>query len=440
VAQTAAGLALYRVFLTDGRVLSSYGEWARLEDRVVLSLPTQGDGEVGDLQLVTIPSDRVDWRRTNQYADSVRAASYAASRGDADFALLRADVGKAVDELSKIADPGVRLAAAERTRQRLAAWPAGHYGYRLAEVREMLGMLDAVIGDLRVEVRQGGSDLALTSPLVSPPDPPLPPPGDAEVIDGLATAATLVEAPSDRITLLEKVIALLDRAVGVLPADWAARLRKGVLADLAGARQVVRAYDRLRTASLEHARRAAARGDLGALRRVRARVVTEDARLGRRQPGDIAALLSTLDARIDDAERLQLARDRWKDRAPLYRRYRRSMRSVFSAFDAVAARLDEVKAMSGPSVKIVERTATTLERREQTLIRVEPPPELAAPHALIRSAWELAGHAFVLRLKAVAANDVNVARQASSAAAGAVMLYQRGRTDLTRAMAEPTAP
>ena len=70
---------LFRVFLSDGRVLSSYGEWARLDDRVIFSMPTQLTREPVELHLVTIPAQRVDWPRTEQYAESVRAAAYAAT-------------------------------------------------------------------------------------------------------------------------------------------------------------------------------------------------------------------------------------------------------------------------------------------------------------------------------------------------------------------------
>ena len=62
-AQPAASRVLFRVFLSDGRVLSSYGEWARLDDRVIFSMPTQLSREPVELQLVTIPSQRVDWPR-----------------------------------------------------------------------------------------------------------------------------------------------------------------------------------------------------------------------------------------------------------------------------------------------------------------------------------------------------------------------------------------
>ena len=67
MAQPAASRVLFRVFLSDGRVLSSYGEWSRLDDRVIFSMPTQLTREPVELQLVTIPAQRVDWPRTEQY-------------------------------------------------------------------------------------------------------------------------------------------------------------------------------------------------------------------------------------------------------------------------------------------------------------------------------------------------------------------------------------
>ena len=72
-AQSATSRVLFRVFLSDGRVLSSYGEWARLDDRVIFSMPTQLTRDPVELHLVTIPSQRVDWPRTEAYAESVRA-------------------------------------------------------------------------------------------------------------------------------------------------------------------------------------------------------------------------------------------------------------------------------------------------------------------------------------------------------------------------------
>ena len=64
---------LLRVFLRDGTSLVSYGEFARVADRVVFSLPTSPLPHPS-LQLVNIPAARIDWDRTNRYADAARAA------------------------------------------------------------------------------------------------------------------------------------------------------------------------------------------------------------------------------------------------------------------------------------------------------------------------------------------------------------------------------
>ena len=151
-APAPASRVLFRVFLSDGRVLSSYGEWSRIDDRVIFSMPTQLSREPMELHLINIPAAQVDWPRTERYAESVRAAAYAASRGDADFQVFSGDVASVLNEVSRIADPRIRLATAERARQKLADWPAAHYGYRNAEVREALNVLDEVIAQLRVAV------------------------------------------------------------------------------------------------------------------------------------------------------------------------------------------------------------------------------------------------------------------------------------------------
>src|SRR3712207_5020641 len=86
----------YRVFLRDGSALVSYGEFARVADRVVISIPI-GEGATPELQLVTIPETAVDWERTDRYAEAARARRYADTQGEADFALLSAAVARALN-------------------------------------------------------------------------------------------------------------------------------------------------------------------------------------------------------------------------------------------------------------------------------------------------------------------------------------------------------
>lgn len=440
IAQEAEVPVLFRVFLTDGRAIASYGEWARVDDRVVFSMPTRGGGDLSDLHLVTIQAARVDWGRTNQYAASVRAAGYAATRGAADFARLGAEVAAALNDVSRMADPGVRLVTAERARRSLAEWPAAHYGYKAAEVREMLATLDSIIAGLRAAVGQTRFDVSLSSPLVGAPDPPLPPPSDVEVAEQLQAAASVAESAADRLSILQKLLGLLDRAIGALPAEWAARMRRVVMTDLSEAGRVDRAYADLRTATLAAAARAAGRGDLKALARLGAEVDREDARLGRQQPGEVSALLSTIDVEVEAARQVRAAHQAWKKRAPAYRRYRRATNSVFREFKAAASALDQVKRMSGPPVNKLGPIASRLTRAARVLSRVQPPADMDPSHALVRSAWELADTAFRLRIEAVAANNVEGARQASSAAAGALMLWDRARADQLILMQPPARP
>ena len=58
---------LFRVFLKDGASLVSYGEIARVGDRVIFSMPT-GAGSPPPLHLTNVAADRVDWPRTDRYA------------------------------------------------------------------------------------------------------------------------------------------------------------------------------------------------------------------------------------------------------------------------------------------------------------------------------------------------------------------------------------
>ena len=175
---------LLRVFLTDGTSLVSYGEFARVADRVVFSMPTASLGvapgvalgsalgsaaATPPLQLVNLPADRVDWSRTNRYTDSARAARYVDMHGEEDYARLSTEVARALDEVIFTTDAARRLAIVERARKTLAEWPERHFNYRLNDVRQMLVLLDEAIADLRVSAGGERFDLSLVA-LVGPPE------------------------------------------------------------------------------------------------------------------------------------------------------------------------------------------------------------------------------------------------------------------------------
>ena len=140
---------LYRVFLRDGSTIVSYGEFARVGDRVVVSLPLGGSEDTPDLQLLSLPSDAVDWEKTEAYADSVRATRYAQTRGPDEFAQLSNAVTVALNDIATSADPQRKIAMAAEARQNVMQWAAEHYGYRAKDVAEMAGLFDKAIAESR---------------------------------------------------------------------------------------------------------------------------------------------------------------------------------------------------------------------------------------------------------------------------------------------------
>jgi hypothetical protein len=430
---------LFRVFLTDGRVLSAYGEWARLDDRVVFSMPTRRGDPAGELHLVTVPASQVDWARTERYATAIRAQAYAATRGEADFAQLGDEVARTLNAIATIKDPAERLARAESARRTLNEWPGAHYGYRSVEVREILGMLDEVIVDLRAAAGGPGTALALVAPPpVLPDEPLLPEPTEAEMVEQLLTAADVAATAAERSSLLQTLLALLDRAANLLPTSWAQVVRTRAHGLLADEQRLDTAYAELRTTTLAAATRSAARADVKGIEKLRGAVREADARLGGKRPAEVEGLLATLDAQLDAARAVQLARDQWDLRAPAVKKYRRAVTLSLRAISRNTPALEDVRAQAGPPARRLPSIIDRWRKDGRRLDRITPPPDLQPVHALFRSAWEMAEQAFTLRLSAAAGNDTARAQQASSAAAGALMLLARARADLDAALVRPT--
>ena len=146
----AATPTLFRIFLTDGTDVVSYGEYARVGDDVVFSMavgvqrrrtPTpSGDAAI---------ARTIDWIRTDRYNEAARAAHYAATRGDEDFAQLSNEVARVLNEIALSPDRLRALALAQRAHDVLVQWPKDHYHYREAEVRDILSIIDDSIAGLR---------------------------------------------------------------------------------------------------------------------------------------------------------------------------------------------------------------------------------------------------------------------------------------------------
>lgn len=438
--QPAQGPPLMRVFLIDGTSLTSFGEWVRVGDKVVFSLPLS-DSATPDLQLVTLPAARVDWGKTERYAQTARTVHYASTTAEDDFARFSNQVAAVLTGVAREPDPKRRLTMAEAARGALAEWPRQHYGYRAADVQQMLSLLDEVVSDLRAAAGQDAFELNLVS--TSPghaAETLAPAPSTAQLAEELLAASTLAESPAERTTLLERVVGLIDRAAGLLPTTWATRVRATALGAVSSERATDTAYAKLAAATLDRAARRSRAADVRGLERLRAETLAADEKLGAKRPAEVTAMLSVIDAGAESARRLRLARDQWRLLEPVYRSYQRAVRPALLALAAAAQPLEDIRAQAGPSLPALRKTMARFYRARPAVTTTNPPAQLAAAHALLASAWQMADNALSLRMRAVESGDPARASEASAAAAGALMFAERARDDIALAVRAPALP
>jgi hypothetical protein len=142
-------------------------------------------------------------------------------------------------------------------------------------------------------------------------------------------------------------------------------------------------------------------------------------------------------ADLDAARRLRLARDQWAIKAVAYKSYKRSVKAPLGELSLMARGLDDIKRLAGPTSPVLARLTTRAAAAVRGLGVVVPPADLASAHALMVSAAQLASQAVAARQDAVESGAMDRAWQASSAAAGALMLLDRARKDLDSALAPP---
>lgn len=439
-AQPPATPPLLRVFLTDGTSLTSFGEWVRMDDRIVFSLPLS-DGPTPDLQLVTLAAGRVDWVKTERYAQTARTVHYASTRAEDDFAQFSNQVASVLTGVAREPDPRRRLAMAESARSALAEWPRQHYGYRAADVQQMLSLLDEVVSDLRAAAGQDTFELNLVSTTpMAPAETLLPPPSTAQLAEELLAASTLAESPAERTTLLERVVGLIERAANLLPTAWATKVKASALGGIRTERATDLAYTKLAATTLDRAAQRARAADVRGLERLRAETLRADAKLGAKRPAELGVMLAAIDAGTESARRLRLARDQWRLLAPVYRSYERSVRPALVTLAGAERTLEDIRAQAGPSPALLKKAITRFYRARPAVNGTNPPAQLVAAHALLKSAWEMADSALALRMRAVETGDPARAAEASAAAAGALMLTVRARDDIAQAVKAPALP
>ena len=431
----AAETTLLRLFLADGTALVSYGEFARLDDRVIFSMPVGGTSDQPRLQVVTIPAGAVDWARTERYTASARYQHYASTRGEADFSRLSGEVARVLNEIALTTEPRRALQIAERARQTLADWPQAHYGYRQKDVREIVGLLDEAITDLRAAA--GISAFELTFVAMAP-EVPLEPlqgmPEPREIVTQLLAVSKLAERSAERVALLESALAVIHDAAASI-ADGA-RLREFITSQIRLERRLDEQYARLSKRWLQAAAKASALARVRDLEVALAGIARDDRKLGSRRPDVVLALKASVNAHLERARTLRLLRDQWQVRRAAYREYDQSISgSVLQLVKAQPA-LEAIKRLDGPSPSSLANLRSRLQGGAERLHRATVPPEVRTVHDLLVGAWQFADTAVRVRQDAIGSGDMSAAWRASSAAAGAMMMFTRLQAEL-RSILEP---
>jgi hypothetical protein len=431
-------VTLFRLFLLDGSVFVSYGEFVRLDDNVIFSMPVGGATDQPRLQVAMVRTDLVDWTKTDRYAASARYQRYAETRGEDDYIRLSNDVADVLNTIALTTDRQQALAIAERARQTVAAWPQTHFGYRQSDIREIVAVLDQAISSLRAAGGSTSFELSLVA-MAGPPElvPVLGMPSAKEQLQQMLRLASLTTVPSERMALLQASLALVTEAGATLTAAEASTYRSDVEKAIRGELEIDRQYADLSRRLLDQATREAERANSSAIERIVTRVRDEDVKLGQQRPQVVEALNTSLKGKLNDSRHLRLLRDQWTLRRDTYRQYQRSVGSSLLLLAKSTASLRAIRTLDGPSPDQLLSLKSQLSGGAERLQRMNTPEYLRDVHERLVGAWRFAENAARARFDAISRADPNAAWEASSSAAGALMMLARVQQDLTALLTPP---
>ena len=432
LAQTAGPSTIYRVFLTDGQALPSYGEAAQVDDRVVFNLLIQRSGTDQRLQLVSLPVSAVDLGRTIRYAETMRAGFYAATRGEAEYTAMTGNVARTLDEIARTTDRRARLQLAEEARQRLLTWSREHYQYRENDVRELIELFEALVNELRAESGEKAFSFDLVAGQGSAVrEVLLPAPAPRESIALALVAARAADIAEERLAILRAAGTAASAAPAT--ADLAAR----IAAELSQESRATTAYAALATDITARAADALRRADVPAIARLRAELDQRDRQLGGRRPQQVAELVKELQAKLEATRAHRLALDHYAYVRASLLAYERRIRPALSGLDGLRPILQYIRDMRSMAFERLETAITRLEGFGRDADAVVPPADLESAHATLVSAIRMAREAVSRRRLAVITNNVMADREASAAAAGSLLLVDRTRENLVAGLFPP---
>jgi hypothetical protein len=136
------------------------------------------------------------------------------------------------------------------------------------------------------------------------------------------------------------------------------------------------------------------------------------------------------------ARQLRLLRDQWLLRQASYRSYQRSISSQIVLLVKSQPMLDAIRRLDGPPPDRLLSLRGQLSGGAERLERIRTPDYLQGIHNLLIGTWRFADNATRARVRAIEGGDAAAAWEASSAAAGALMMLSRVQSEI-RALIEP---
>jgi hypothetical protein len=359
------------------------------------------------------------------------------SRGEADYQRLTDEVAAVLNEIALTTDPARALAIASQARRTLAEWPRTHFGYRQEEVRDIVSLIDASIARLQ----GSGSPTSFEVSLVAMAEPiellPIEAaPTARHQLDQILLVLQLTTSSRDRVALLQSALTLLTEAGAAIDRSQADGIRKTIERQLQNEMSIDRRYARMTQELLDSARRAAENARIDDVRQVAERIKVEDKRLGRQRPEVVQALAISVQRQLERARRLRLLRDQWSVRQSIYREYQRRVGSEVVQLVKAQASLEAIRALDGPTPERLAALRTRLSGGSARLERLQIPEFLRSTHELVVAAWRFAENAVNTRYDAVSSGDLTTAWEASSAAAGSLIMLSRAQQEL-RALLQP---
>jgi hypothetical protein len=265
----------------------------------------------------------------------------------------------------------------------------------------------------------------------------IPNPTPREAIEHILLAARLTESPVERVSLLTVAVGALDREAAVLPAEWIGKTKATALIDIDREVRIDREYQSFGARMLKLAKQRAEAADVRGISSVLSQIRAKDESMGAVRPDVVNAVMAEVESRLDAARRLRLARDHWAFRLPVVRRYLAAIDHALQDFARLKQPLEDIKSLAGAEPAVLSGVRRIAEGILNTATDIMPPDECRTAHELLVSAAQLADSAALIRRDAVRTSDMTRAWNASSAAAGSLMLGARAESEMQALLRRP---